>query len=145
MKRIDKLAPLSREHHKMLILAQLLKTESPDHKGLPTDIIGKQRYAAKLYEDCIKPHFEFEETKLFPAVSGINPEIDQFIYILMDDHAEISRLFELMEGDTKIALGSEQSLNDLGVAIEQHVRLEEREFFELIQQLIDKTILPDFG
>lgn len=128
----------------MLILAQLLKSDSPDYKGLPTDIIGKQRYADRLFQDCIKPHFHLEESKLFPAVAGINSEIDQLIYVLIDDHAEIERLFEMMQGDAKIALGSEQALDDLGSAIEKHVRLEEREFFELIQKHISPTILPDF-
>ena len=145
MRRIDELAALSREHHKMLILAQLLKSDSPDYKGLPNDIIGKQRYAQKLFADCIHPHFEFEEKELFPAVAGIHHEIDQLIYVLIDDHAEINRLFQLMEGDTKIALGSELALNDLGVSIESHVRLEEREFFELIQRHVDKTLLPQTG
>jgi iron-sulfur cluster repair protein YtfE (RIC family) len=145
MKRFDKLAPLSRERQMMLILAQVLKTDTPDYKGLPTDIIGKQRYSQKLFHELILPHFQFEEQELFPAVSGIHHEIDQLIYILIDDHAEIARQIELMEGDTKIALGSEQSLNDLGVSIEGHIRLEEREFFELVQRHVDETLLPDFG
>jgi len=145
LKRIEQLAPLSREHHQMLILAQLLKSDSPGYKGLPTDNLDKQRYADRLFHDLIKPHFEFEENELFPAIAGIHTEIDQLIYILIDDHAEITRLFELMQGDTKIALGSDLALDELGRIIENHVRLEEREFFELIQKHVPETIIPLFG
>ena len=41
MKRHEALAPLSREHHGTLILAQLLKKGAPVYKGLPDTDTGK--------------------------------------------------------------------------------------------------------
>lgn len=141
MKRHDALAPLSRAHHGFLILAQLLKSDTPNYKGLPTDVTGKLTHALEVYEQQLAPHIRFEEEELFPLVSGLHPDIDQLIYVLIDDHAEIDLHFSRMQGDTALSLGAEWMLDQLGTLIEQHVRLEEREFFELIQKHADEELL----
>ncbi|MCO4807547.1 hemerythrin domain-containing protein [Salibacteraceae bacterium] len=145
MKRHDALSPFSRAHHEFLILSQVLKSDVPDYKGMPTDTIGRQNYALDVYTNRLQPHMELEESRLFPLLSGLHASIDQLIYILIDDHAEIDIHFKRMQGDSSISLGTEWMMDQLGRIIEQHIRLEEREFFELIQahaspELMDKIM-----
>lgn len=42
MERDESLAPLSREHHTTLLLAQLLRLEDPKYKGMPTATVHKK-------------------------------------------------------------------------------------------------------
>ena len=61
MKRHEALAPLSREHHNTLMLAQLLKKDAPVYKGLPANVKDKAVYALQQFEEMIKDHFQQEE------------------------------------------------------------------------------------
>ncbi|MEO5967208.1 MAG: hypothetical protein ABIP68_03280, partial [Ferruginibacter sp.] len=67
MKRHESIAPLSREHHANLILAQLLKSDVADYKGMPTEPLEKRAYALNKYNEGIKEHFAKEE-KLFDVI-----------------------------------------------------------------------------
>ena len=67
MKRHEALAPLSREHHSTLMLAQLLKKNAPVYKGLPTNAKDKAEYAFQQFETIIKNHFKQEEIILRKA------------------------------------------------------------------------------
>ena len=145
MKRHASLIKLSQEHHPMLLLAQVLKSDVPDYKNMPSTIVEKQRYALKTFEELIKPHTESEEKLLFPLLSGVHPDIDQLIHILIDDHTDLEYQFQKLLGDTSMAIGAEWTLNELGKALDRHIRLEEREFFELIQQHASDALLDRIG
>ena len=64
MKRHDALAPLSREHHSALLLAQLLKKEAPAYKGMPTALNEKAAYALNIFTTKLQMHFKKEEEML---------------------------------------------------------------------------------
>ncbi len=130
MTRHEQLAHLSREHHQFLIVAQLLKKGAPEYARLPKTVPGKLGYAMEHYESVIKPHIEREEAILFPAVAGIDPTIDQLIYELQDDHVEIETGFQRLEADANVLL----AMDSLGHLLDEHVRKEERQFFELLQK-----------
>lgn len=136
MKRHDQLAHLSREHHEVLIVAQLLKSGSPEYPRLPKTIPGKLGYALEKYEQVLKHHIEREESILFPAVAGIDPRIDQLIYELQDDHLEIETGFQRLEADANILL----AMDSLGKLLEEHVRKEERDFFQLLQETCPEVL-----
>ena len=91
-------------------------------------------YAFDVYANKLKPHMDFEEAQLFPLLSGLHESIDQLIYVLIDDHAEIDTHFKRMDGDSGISLGIEWMLDQQGRIIETHIRLEERELFQLVQE-----------
>ena len=137
MKRHEVLIPFSKEHHEILVMAQLLKVDAPDYPKLPNDILGKIKYAVSVYSSILKPHIDFEEEELFPLISGVSEEIDQLIYMLQDDHTEIENLFQKIQGEANQAW----LMDELGKLIEQHVRQEERELFELIQKHADEPLL----
>lgn len=129
LKRHPALVPLSREHHKGLILAQLLKSDVPDYKGLPTDIPGKVAYAKTEYEQRLEAHFEREEGWLVPIslqAGGILAEMAQRI---IEEHRAIrSAIANLHEASAP------ETLDALGRQLEQHIRFEEREWFRALQE-----------
>ena len=84
MKRHEALAPLSREHHEALILAQLLKKGVPAYKGLPTDTAGKISYARQLYADKLRRHFLDEEKILEIENSTTGVELKTYLLSLLN-------------------------------------------------------------
>ena len=76
MKRHETLAPLSRDHHEALILAQLLKKDAPAYKNLPTQPNEKAGYAVNFYINHLEKHFLQEETML-QQVKMYNKEIEK--------------------------------------------------------------------
>lgn len=136
MKRSEALAPLSRDHHRSLILAQLLKKDAPAYKGLPTDAAGKTRYALALYEDEIRMHFSREEEAL-NKIKGQNKEIDQLAEEIRAEHQKLTDLFGVLQHDTV----DQSAMNELGNALEAHIRKEERNLFPLIEKYCPEEIL----
>jgi iron-sulfur cluster repair protein YtfE (RIC family) len=137
MKRHERLQPLSRDHHEVLVLAQLLKKDAPPYKGLPRDTEGKARYALDFYNERILTHFYAEEKLLFPAIEGYSDEIDRLITELTAEHSQIVSLFEKL----KLGIEPRETMDFIGRLMSHHVRKEERELFELVQAEISPGIL----
>ena len=130
MKRHKALQSLSQEHHHGLILAQLIKSGSPEYKGLPSSISDKKLYTVKFFEENLIPHFKKEEEILFPLTKKKNPIIENIVNELIKQHKEIYSLIDKL----KISSQPESELDDLGKLLEGHIRKEERELFKLIQE-----------
>lgn len=136
MKRVEALAPLSRDHHGSLILAQLLKKGAPAYKGLPDTVKGKIAYARQLFDNEIKEHFRKEELVL-DKVKHCNEEIDGISGEIKAEHEELSALF--LSLDT--ASSPEIKMDELGNKLEEHIRKEERLLFPLLQQYCPAGLL----
>lgn len=134
MKRHKSLINLSHDHHHGLLLAQLIKKNAPEYKGLPTDTEGKVKYVIDSWNNELQYHFKNEETVLFPSIKGKNREIDDLIEEVLNEHELIEKMiFGLETSNNTIS-----DLNKLGFLLEDHIRKEERQLFQLIQ-----THLPD--
>lgn len=129
MKRHKSIIALSHDHHHGLMLAQLIKKDAPEYKGLPTDLIGKVNHVKESWENELKLHFENEENILFPFAKGKDKEIDNLIDEILDEHKQIETLVKSLDTKTDI----ESTLDQLGKALESHIRKEERELFQKIQ------------
>ncbi len=129
MKRHKSIIALSHDHHHGLMLAQLIKKDAPEYKGLPTDLIGKVNHVKESWENELKLHFENEENILFPFAKGKDKEIDNLIDEILDEHKLIETLVKSLDTTTDI----ESTLDQLGKALESHIRKEERELFQKIQ------------
>lgn len=136
MKRLEALAPLSREHHTSLILAQLLKKDAPAYKGLPETIEGKAVYARQQFEKEIKDHFEKEELMLGIA-KDCNEAFSRLAEEIKKEHKELTALF--LSLDTKI--NQANRMEELGRKLEDHIRKEERVLFPLLQQHCSADLL----
>jgi hemerythrin-like domain-containing protein len=136
MKRHPSLAHLSREHHGALILARLLQKSTPAYKGLPASTEGKAIYAIKFYKEELIKHFE-EEEKVLKLVTGINAPLDLLVETVFREHKELHVLFKSTDNHSNITM----HLDELGKALEIHIRKEERELFPLIQETCSEELM----
>lgn len=137
MKRHIYLVPLSREHHGALILARLLQKGAPAYTGLPTDTAGKAAYARSYYDKEIDKHFAAEERSLLIHAKGINAALDKQLDEMKREHQQLRLLFETIHDNKK----QEDHLDELGHALENHIRMEERELFPLIQDTCNEEVM----
>ena len=129
MKRLEALAPLSRDHHTSLILAQLLKKDAPVYKGLPTQPEEKRDYALLHFNEHIKQHF-IQEEKVLETVKHLDNSIKLICKEIVDEHKKLTDLF----GCLKNSINLENSLDEIGVLLEAHIRKEERILFPILQE-----------
>lgn len=137
MKRHESLIKLSREHHDGLLASQILKKGAAEYKGMPSDFSGKSKYIVEFYYKHLIPHFKNEEENLFPAVKDVDVQIDKLIIELIQEHTQITDYIKSVEKNNH----SEETLNELGTLLDKHIRKEERELFELIQNKLNETEL----
>jgi iron-sulfur cluster repair protein YtfE (RIC family) len=140
MKRNKNLVPLSRQHHYGLILAQLVKKDAPEYRGLPTDTEGKRAYVLKEWEERLQSHFEIEEKFLFPTLIAENI-LEMEVKELISQHRQIRRLIDQLREENEVVY----HLNTLGHLLEKHIRKEERELFQKAQELLSKEKLDEIG
>jgi len=129
MKRHKCLIKLSKDHHQGLIVAQLLKKDTPPYRDMPNDLNGKTKYALNFYENELKNHFALEENILIPFILNRNKDIDILCNQILEEHKIIFNKFENIK-----KYFDENQLDEIGNLLSQHIRKEERELFELIQE-----------
>jgi hemerythrin-like domain-containing protein len=134
MKRHPALAPLSRDHHHALVLAQRL--------GRAGESDGADAAAAFL-EHWIEEerlHFRLEEEVLLPAFAAYGDPDHPAVVRTLLDHVRIRRDVE------RLADGADpELLHELGGRLADHVRLEENELFPLIEQTLPEPALEALG
>ena len=137
MRRHESLIPLSKQHHQALILAQLLKKDAPQYKGLPVDSAGKREYLLRKFKEHLVPHFDAEENILIPFLLGRNKRIDELSEEIIAEHKLIVDYVERIGRKEDLI----ENMNKLGHLISKHVRKEEREYFQLVQEVLPEKDL----
>jgi len=125
-KRHKALQPLSREHHHGLLLCWKIKI------GFSKNIEPKRirTYANWFFINHLIPHFEMEETHIFPILNADNDLIKR----ALAEHRRLKRLFEEQDDNVK-------SLNEIKEELDQHIRFEERVLFPEIQKVATEAQL----
>lgn len=140
MKRHQGLVPLSQEHKQGLLLAQVMKKDAPPYRGMPTDVTGKKDLLKNSFNDNLKPHFKKEEEVLFPEIKGIDDKVDQLVEELIEDHQKIANLTD----EILTMEHPKDKMDELGHLLEKHIRKEERELFERLQEILEEEQLSSF-
>lgn len=112
--------PLSRDHHYGLLFCW--KIREGFKRNIPLERMKK--YADWFWRSHLMQHFETEEANLFPILPPENSKVKKAIA----DHRRLKSLVENTE-DTR------QSLSLLEEELEAHIRFEERDLFNDIQQV----------
>jgi iron-sulfur cluster repair protein YtfE (RIC family) len=135
LKRHPALAPLSREHHHALVWARRLRLAGDETRRSPSAGAAVGDFLAYFRSEMGR-HFTSEEEVLAPLLAGIGYEPVR----LFADHEEIRRLVGRLES---AALPADllDTLTRLGTVLEAHVRYEERELFEYLQERLDPGAL----
>lgn len=129
MKRSPVLEPLSRDHHQALVVAQRLRRASPE-----TAAEVRERFLDFWRSEQVR-HFRVEEEVLLPAYAGHGDPGHPLVVRVLVDHVEIRHRADRLARNPSPPI---EALQRLGSKLAEHVRLEERELFPLIE-----AALPD--
>lgn len=125
-KRHKALQPLSREHHHGLLLSWKIRT------GFNKNIDPKRIrvYADWFFENHLIPHFDMEESHIFPILETNN----KLVKLALAEHRRLNRLFTESTNDAR-------ALSKIEEELEQHIRFEERVLFPEIQKVATEAQL----
>jgi hemerythrin-like domain-containing protein len=137
MLRDKSLIPLSHQHQRALALCVRIDRSQP----IPAaDLQLWQTEIEQQFEQEIKFHFAAEEQVLFPAASQFS-ELTELVEELITDHTSLRESFTQAKAGTMSA----ESLSAFAKQLSAHIRKEERQLFELLQQLMNEKDLAALG
>jgi hemerythrin-like domain-containing protein len=137
MLRDTNLVPLSRQHQHALALCVRIDRASPVANS---DLAAWQAEIAEHFRAEIRTHFAAEEQVVFPAVRTFS-ELNLLIEDLLSDHTWLRARFAAAEARKLSA----QELATFGRRLSDHIRKEERQLFERLQELLPKDELAVLG
>jgi hypothetical protein len=125
MKRDAALASLSRDHHQALVLAQRLRRATGE-------TAGQSRTALLRYWEAHgRLHFRLEEEVLLPAYAGHGDAHHPLLAWTLCDHVAIRHAVDSLAANPATHVAE---LQQLGAMLADHIRMEERSLFPLIQR-----------
>ena len=135
--RHSTLQPLSRQHHQGLIVSLLLE------KGLKKNASLKEMrdFILQFWEDELRQHFEKEDL-LFLPLADTYPQLIEHLTQLKNEHQEIRMLIQKLNNEIR----SEQleTITSFSNNLEKHIRFEERQLFNIIQETLPENELNNF-
>jgi hemerythrin-like domain-containing protein len=137
MLRDKNLIPLSRQHQHALALCVRIDRATPVGDA---DLTAWQAEIAQHFQSEIRIHFAAEEQVLFPAARRL-PELVALLNELLTDHAALRDSF----AKAKAGRMSATELAAFSQRMSAHIRKEERQLFERIQELISQDELALLG
>ena len=135
MQRIKQLQPLSMEHHLSLSLAA--RSIKVANAGKQDEIKQLCEQIVDEYETVWRRHFDNEEQAIFIPYSPRDKEIKKLCDQLTLEHQKFDAFIKQMKS------GHYEVLLDFGKLLKSHTRLEERELFPLISELLSETELDN--
>jgi hemerythrin-like domain-containing protein len=137
MLRDKNLIPLSHQHQHVLALCVRIDRAQP----IPAaDLPGWQAEIEQYFEQEITIHFAAEEAVLFPAARHF-PELAPLVEELVGEHSILRENFSQAE---KRGMSAE-TLSAFAQQLSAHIRKEERQLFERLQQLMTRAELATLG
>ena len=125
MKRSATLQPLSREHHTAISLAK--SCERAVQSGDVEQIKKTCQRIIQAFSDELEPHFQIEEQTFLPLLQGV--ENQSLVQRTLADHQQLRALLDGLRQNDAQALGL------FGKHLSAHVRFEERELFQALENL----------
>lgn len=132
-KRHHSLVPLSQDHHHGLALALRLRQgdQALLNDGWTHDRAEQARRVQEFYERDLRSHFAAEEDAVFPVLRANSPRSVSTVNTLTEQHRELEQLVSRIATAQDREL--EQALVAFGELLERHIRIEERELFQVYQ------------
>jgi hemerythrin-like domain-containing protein len=137
MLRDPSLIPLSRQHQHALALC--VRIDRALQAG-GADLAAWQLEVHQLYTIEIQFHFAAEEKVLFPAARTF-PELAGLVEELGSEHCQLTEFFARAQEGTM----NEAELRKFADLLTVHIRKEERQLFEGMQQRMDAKQLDAIG
>lgn len=137
MLRDKSLIPLSHQHQRALALCVRIDRAAPIPQA---DLEAWQTEITQLVQQEITIHFAAEERVLFPAARQF-PEMIALVEDLSADHGLLREYFSQAEARSMSAA----ELTAFAQRLSTHIRKEERQLFESVQQLMKSQELAVLG
>ncbi|HTI32299.1 MAG TPA: hemerythrin domain-containing protein [Miltoncostaea sp.] len=132
MDRHPALAPLSRDHHRALVEARAARLAAGGDP--PARIAAGRRFAAFFAEHAVAP-FRSEEEDLFPLIAPAGDgEMPEPLARALLEHARLHALARRIRDGVARGAVDGGDLDAAGTLLHDHVRLEERVLFPLIER-----------
>jgi hypothetical protein len=130
MKRVPELRDLSDDHHTGLVLARRCKQVGRPGFASSSETVWNQ--VLEAFSSHLDPHFRIEEEHLLPALEAIGEA--SLASRIRDDHGAL-RALRGSEGPGPTLI------NHFGELLESHIRFEERQVFERVQDRLPARAL----
>jgi len=144
LRRDPALVPLSQDHHAALMQAQALSRaaegKAPYDRPDAPDRVARGFLAFREAE--LLGHFADEEQVVFPAAQRADPEGTARVRA---EHAEMNALATRLEALLAAGDDPRPALAALGSLLHDHVRFEERAWFETLQARLGAAELARLG
>ena len=136
MKRAPALQPLSHGHQHALAVAVMLR------RADATGAAEAARAFTRFWHAEGRAHFHDEEEVLLPAYAEFGDPGHPLVVRVLVDHVTIRQRARAIERRAPERIDA-AGLQDLGMLLASHVRLEERELFPLIEAALPAAALAE--
>jgi hemerythrin-like domain-containing protein len=137
MLRDKNLVPLSRQHQHALALCVRIDRASPIPEA---DLAAWQAEIGQHFRAEIRVHFAAEEQFVFPAAQAF-AELKMLVEELISEHAWLRERFAKAEAQGM----SGAEIAEFAQGLSAHIRKEERQLFERLQEVLSKGDLAAMG
>ncbi len=138
LRRDPALVPLSQDHHHALVQSLRLREAA----SAPSAPEPAAQGFLEHWRSAMVGHFADEEEALFPSASGIFPEGETR---LRAEHDELRSLVARLRAALEAGTDPRALMEEIGWLVRDHVRFEERAYFERVQQELPAPALAEAG
>jgi hemerythrin-like domain-containing protein len=134
MKRHSALIPLSRDHHDGLVQAVRLRRAAAD--GDASARLAAAREFVEFFRNEERVHLRDEEEELFPLLLRHVQSQPAPLREARVQHLQLQGFARTLEIGLAAGIVDRETLDAAGELLESHIRLEERQLFPLIEELV---------
>jgi hypothetical protein len=143
MKRHPALIPLSRDHHDGLVQAVRLRRAATD--GGAAGRLAAAREFGEFFRNEERVHLREEEEELFPLLLRHAPLQPALLREARVQHIQLEGFARTLEIAVAAGAVDRETLDATGALLDAHIRLEERQLFPLIEELVPDDELRGLG
>lgn len=136
MRRHTSLTPLTHDHHHALAQARRLRSSSKLEQSEWPQVT--QEFLSFFDSDTLA-HFKEEEDIIFPLVVG-DPQAGPLVAQALEEHVRIKALVERLRDELHGGSPTLQTMVAVADLLQEHIRLEEKELFPLIEQVAQRDL-----
>ena len=134
MRRHQALVPLSHDHHHGLVQARRLRRAGDEAD--PERLLQVASGFVDFFAREGAGHFRDEEEHLFPLLADCGDRATSLLAEIAVQHAAVRSLVGQLRRSIQAGSVEAEVLDRLGELLEQHIRLEERQLFPLIEEIV---------
>jgi hemerythrin-like domain-containing protein len=144
MKRTAEVRGLSEDHHHGLVEARRLRRAVSGEGVDPTETSGA---FLDFWQNDTSTHFRKEEEVLLPVLArhGGNLLGQEQVVEMLAQHAEIRGLVMELSDEVEGRGARPETLQTIGERLEEHIRLEERKVFPMLEESLSREALEEIS